>query len=224
LPHGFVPLANGDYVIIHLRVKPETLEYHSYGVDIFGPDFNKRLELTSYPVPAEEEEIKTIFVDFPLVAASRTALCLTTMAPTREIEVYDPTGRLIRKIHADYPAVDVPPGFREEILHPLPSEGAPVLEEPGLPEDLPAPPGPHGRSRPALCRRVRAGPGDRRRRLRRVLSGRGPHPQNGPRLSEAPTRPPLRDVVIKDGRLYCVREKPSGFPEVLVFSLRWTME
>lgn len=111
-PHGFLPLANGDYVIAYVRVKPETLEFSSYGVGLFGPDFSRRRELKAYPVPAEDE-LKTPFIDFPLVAVSRTSFFLTSMASSREIEVYDLSGRLIRKILADYPAIDVPHGFRE---------------------------------------------------------------------------------------------------------------
>jgi len=32
------------------------------------------------------------------------------------------------------------------------------------------------------------------------------------------------DAVIKNNRLYCVREKLSGFAEVLVFSFQWTVD
>jgi hypothetical protein len=224
LPHGFVPLANGDYVISHMRVKPETLEFHSYGVDIFGPDFTRRLELKSYPAPPQEEELKTVFVDFPLVAASRTALYLTTMASTREIEVFDLSGRLIRKILADYPAVDVPPGFREEILHSLPRDH-PFWKNLVFPKAFP----------PFLSLFT-----DDRDRLYAV--GYGQDQATGAGVCDVFSPDgvrilrtafgyqrlqlglPLRDVVIKNDRLYCVHEKPSGFPEVLVYSLHWTMD
>lgn len=223
LPHGFVPLANGDYVISYLRVEPETLEFSSYGVGLFGPDFSKRLELKSYPVPAEEE-LKTVFVDLPLLAASRTSFFLTTMASTREIEVYDLSGRLIRKILADYPAVEVPPGFREEILHSLPPEH-PFWRNLAFPKTFP----------PFLSLFA-----DDHDRLYAVgygqdqVTGAGVcdvFSPDGVRIlrtalgyQRLQLGPPLRDVVIKNDWLYCVREKPSGFTEVLAFSLHWTME
>jgi hypothetical protein len=224
LPHGFAPLANGDYVISHMRVKPETLEYHAYGVDIFGPDFIQRLELRSYPAPPQEEELKTVFVDFPLVAASRTALYLTTMASTREIDVFDLSGRLIRKILADYPEVDVPPGFREEILHSLPRDH-PFWKNLVFPKAFP----------PFLAlftddhdRLYAVGYGQDQATGAGVCDVFSPDGVRILRTAVGYQRlqlgPPLRDVVIKNGRLYCVREKPSGFPEVLVYSLQWTVD
>jgi hypothetical protein len=224
LPHGFVPLGSGDYVISYMRVKPETLEFTSYGVDLFSPDFNKRLELKSYPAPAEVEELKTVFVDFPLVAASRTALYLTSMASAREIEVYDLSGRLVRKILADYPAVEVPPGFREEILHELPREH-PYWKNLVFPKTFP----PfmsifaddHGRLYAVGYGQDQAtGAGvcdvfspDGVRILRTAIG-----------YQRHQLGPPLRDIVIKNGRAYCIHEKPSGFPEVIVYSLEWTAD
>ena len=46
---GFLPLANGDYLITYIRVKPDTLEYSEFGVGLFGPDFTKRLDLGHLP-------------------------------------------------------------------------------------------------------------------------------------------------------------------------------
>jgi hypothetical protein len=222
-PHGFCPLANGDYVIAYMRVKPETLEFSSCGIGLFGPDFSKRLELKVYPVP-NEDELKTLFIDFPVAAVSRTAIFLTSLAPTREIEVYDFSGRLIRKILADYPMVDVPPGFREEILHLLPPEH-PFRRNLVFPKTFP----------PFLSLFT-----DDRDRLYAV--GYGQDPATGAGVCDVfspggvrvlrtaigyqrlQLGPPLRDVIIKNGRLYCVREKPSGFPEVLVYSLQWTAD
>jgi hypothetical protein len=223
LPHGFLPIANGDYVISYLRVKPETLEFSSYGVGLFGPDFSKRLELKSYPVPAEEE-LKTIFVDLPLVAASRASFFLTTMASIREIEVYDLSGRLIRKILADYPAVEVAPGFREEILHSLPPEH-PFWRNLVFPKTFP--------SFLSLFtddhdRLFAVGYGQDQATGAGVCDVFSPAGVRILRTALGHQRlqlgPPLRDVIIKNGRLYCVREKPSGFMEVLVFSLHWTMD
>jgi hypothetical protein len=223
LPHGFVPLANGDYVISYLRVEPETLAFSSYGVGLFGPDFSKRLELKSYPVPTEED-LKTIFVDLPLVAASRTSFFLTTMASTREIEVYALSGRLIRKILADYPAVEVQPGFREEILHPLPPEH-PFWRNLVFPKTFP----------PFLSlfaddydRLYAVGYGQNQATGAGVCDMFSPGGVRVLRTALGYQRlqlgPPLRDVIIKNGRLYCVRGKPSGFPEVLVYSLQWTVD
>lgn len=220
-PHGFLPLANGDYVIAYVRVKPETLEFSSYGVGLFGPDFSRRRELKVYPVPAEDE-LKTPFIDFPLVAVSRTSFFLTTMASSREIEVYDLSGRLIRKILADYPAVDVPHGFREEILHSL-SPDHPFWRNLVFPRTFP----------PFLAlladdhdRLYAVGYGQNQATGAGVCDIFSPGGVRVLRTALGYQRlqlgPPLRDVIIKNDRLYCVREKPSGFPEVLIFSLRWT--
>ena len=223
LPHGFVPLANGDYLVTHIRVDPRTLDMLKISVGLFGPDFNEWRELRAYPIP-EETDLKTIFTDFPVVAASRTSIFLTSMASSREIEVYDLAGRLIRRILADYPAVDIPRGFREEFLGPLPPDH-PYRRNLAFPKTFP----------PFLALYA-----DDRERLYVVGHGKNPaagantcdiFSPSGDRIMRTSLGyqtlelgPPLRDIVIKNGRLYCVREKPSGFPEVLVFSLHWTMD
>jgi hypothetical protein len=218
LPHGFVPLVNGDYVIAYLRVKSENLEFSSYGVGLFGPDFSRRLELKVYPWP-DENGLKNIFIDFPLVAASRTSFYLASLAPTREIEVYDLSGRQVRRILADYPAVDVPPGFREELLRGLPREH-PWWKNLVFPKTFP----------PLLSlftddqgRLYAVGYGKDATTEANVCDAFSP---DGVRIFRTalgyqklelnfnPVAP-----VIKNGRLYCVREKPSGFREVLVYSL-----
>lgn len=222
-PHGFSPLADGDYVIAYVGVKSETLESSSYGVGLFGPDFSKRRELKVYPVPAEDE-LKTLFIDFPLVAVSRTSFFLTSMASNREIEVYDLSGRLVRKILADYPAVDVPPGFREEIFHSLPTDH-PFRRNIVFPRTFP----------PFLAlladdhdRLYAVGYGQDRTTGAGVCDVFSPEGVRILRTALGYQRlqlgPPLRDVIIKNNRLYCVREKPSGFPVVLVYSLQWTVD
>lgn len=223
LPHGFLPLANGDYVITYIRVKPETLEYSEYGVGLFGPDFTKRRDLRVYPVPASDK-LQNIFADFPVVAASRTSVFLTSWASAREIEAYDPEGRLVRRILADYPAADVPTGFRDDLLGPLPSDH-PYRRTLTLPRTFPP--------FQALCT-------DDSGRLYAI--GFGKDPATGANVCDVFSTDGTRvlrtalgyrklglgypppDVVVKNDRLYCVREKPSGFAEALVFSLHWMME
>jgi hypothetical protein len=223
LPHGFTPLANGDYVIAYVRVKSETLDFSSYGVGLFGPDFSRRSELKVYPVP-DENELKTVFIDFPLVAASRTSFYLASLAPTRQIEVYDLKGRLIQEILADYPAVAVPPGIREEMLHSLPREH-PYWKNLVFPRTFP----------PFLSifaddhgRLYAVGYGQDQATGAGVCDVFSPDGVRILRTAIGYQRlqlgPPLRDVVIKNGRAYCIREKPSGFPEVLVYSLEWKVD
>lgn len=223
VPHGFLPLANRDYLITYSRVNPETLEYSEFGLGLFAPDLAKRLDLRTYPAPGENE-IKTFFPDFPVVAASETAIFLASMAPTREIAVYDLSGRLIRKILADYPPVDVPPGFRENFLGSFPPEH-PFWKNLEVPRTFP----------PFLSlftddlgRLYAVGYGkdavtganvcdvfspDGVRILRTALG------HQALQINRLPIVP-----VARNGRLYCVREKPSGYAEVLVYSLHWTAD
>jgi hypothetical protein len=220
---GFLPLANGEYLITYIRVKPETLEFSEFGVGLFGPDFTKRLDLRTYPAPGEDD-LKTFFSDFPLLAASQDSFFITTMASTREIEVYDLSGRLIRKILADYPTVDVPAGFREKILSPLRPDH-PYWRNLAFPSTFP----------PFIALFT-----DDHGRL--YAAGYGKDPLTGANVCDVFSPSGVRilraalgyqvlqlgnpsvDAVIKNNRLYCVREKPSGFAEVLVFSLQWTVD
>lgn len=223
VPHGFLPLANGDYLIAYLRVNPETFEYSEVGLGLFAPDLAKRLELRTYPAPGENK-LKTFFPDFPVVAASEKAIFLASTASTREIEVYDLSGRLIRKILADYPPVDVPPGFREKCLGSLPPEH-PFWKNLDVPTTFP----------PFLSLFT-----DDLGRLYAV--GYGKDPGTGANVCDVFSPDGVRILrtalgyqafqidrlpivpVVKNDRLYCVREKPGGYAEVLVCSLRWTAD
>lgn|GEM_PF-175205 len=222
LPRGFLPLANGDYIISYLRVDPETHGSSGYGVGLFGPDFAKRLDLRTYPVP-NNDSLRTPFFDFPVVGASETAIFLTSVAPTREIEVYDLGGRLVRKILADYPAVRIPAGFREEYLGPLPRDN-PLWKNLVFPNTFPP---------------FKALFTDDHGRLYAV--GYGKDPGTGANVCDIFSPDGVRilraalgyqalqglrplDAVVKNDRLYCVREKPSGYAEVLVYSLHWTAD
>lgn len=222
LPRGIIPLANGDYLVSYFRVKPETLEFSEFGVGVFSPDFAKRLDLRVYPVP-DENDLRTPFYDFPLVAASDKAIFIASMAPKRDIEVYDLGGRLIRKILADYPAVKVPPEFPEEVRGPIPRDH-PLWKNLVFPGTFPP---------------FKSLFTDDLGRL--YAAGYAKDPGTGANVCDVFSPSGVRilrtamgyqtlqhlhplDAVIKNGRLYCVREKPGGFLEVLVFSLHWTVD
>lgn len=222
LPRGIIPLANGDYLVSYFRVKPETLEFSEFGVGVFSPDFAKRLDLRVYPVP-DENDLRTPFYDFPLVAASDEAIFVASMAPKRDIEVYDFGGRLTRKILADYPIVNVPPEFPEEFLSPIPQDH-PFWKNLEFPSTFPP---------------FKSLFADDLGRL--YAAGYAKDPGTGANVCDVFSPSGVRilrtamgyqtlqhlhplDAVLKNGRLYCVREKPGGFLEVLVFSLQWTVD
>ncbi len=222
LPTPVIPLANGDFVAAYFRDDPKTLR-SGFGVGLFTPDFALRLDLRTYDVP-DSDDLRTIFVDTPVVTASDKAIYVTSMAFRRDIEVFDLDGRLARRILADYPAVEVPSGFRKELLAPLPPND-PFWMNLAFPKTFP----------PFLSLFT-----DDRGRL--YAAGYGKDPTTGANVCDVFSPGGVRVLrkalgylklqlnnlpvppVIKKGRLYCVREKPSGFSEVLVYSLQWTVD
>ncbi len=222
IPNLAIPLANGDFLAAYFRDDPKTLRT-GFGVGLFAPDFTLRLDLRTYDVP-DSDDLRTIFVDQPVVTASDRAIYVASMVFRRDIEVFDLDGRLVRRILADYPAVAVPPGFREELLRPFKPDH-PFWRNLEFPKTFP----------PFLSLFT-----DDRGRL--YAAGHGKDPVTGANVCDVFSPDGVRifrmalgyqklefnrlpiPPVIKNDRLYCVREKPSGFHEVLVYSLQWTVD
>jgi hypothetical protein len=221
IPSLSIPLANGDILAAYFHEDPQTLKI-GFGVGVFTPDLTKRRDLRTYPVP-DSDDLRTIFVDTPVMAASDTAIFVTSMAFRRDIEVFDLDGRLVRRILADYPGVDVPSGFRGELLGSLRPDH-PFWKNLAFPKSFP----------PFLSLFT-----DDRGRL--YAAGYGKDPGTGASICDVFSRAGVRILrtalghlklqlnnlpippVIKNNRLYCIREKPGDYPEVLVYSLHWTL-
>jgi hypothetical protein len=191
---------------------------------LFGPDLNKIKDLVEYDPSKPVEEYDNIFVVKPVTFVSRTAIYIAQPIFGNDISVYDLAGRLIRKIRAPVSQVAMTSDHRIEMLSTFP-KGDRQIQSIKFPKFFP----------PYLSMFS-----DDLDRL--YVAGFEKDKSSGSIFCDVFTPDGARilrtgighldlahyllgsqfyDVVIKNGRMCCVRNKPSGFKEVIVYSIRW---
>jgi hypothetical protein len=219
---GISLLENGNILTFYiLRREDQKIQMMSAG--LFSPDFQKIRELLEWDFFKEPEEDKNFFLERPVIGASKAAIYVGGGKAGNDIAVYDLGGQLKRKIRVPFTPVKVSPGSRAELLarapqsHPARRLRIPDLFPPFLSlfsDDL-------GRlyiarfetekdSGTNLCDIISTDG---------VLILRAGLGYND--LSRYLLEPRSYDVVIKNDRCYCVRDKASGFKEIIVFSMGW---
>ncbi len=226
-PSQFVPLANGRYVARHYQMPEGEQPISKTGLALFGPDFKLIKEIREFEVPTSIKPGLQILGVIPIVGASGTSFYVNWGSEGRDIAVFDLDGKLRRIIRAAFPSPPVPAEYKKSILDRIPQNSG-TLEFRSFIEDMSSfPP-------------YQSFLADEKGRLFVVSfekdSGSGANlcqvfTPDGVRILRAgvgyqdffrymvDTIP--FDVVLKNGRAYCVREKPSGFKEVVVYAMIW---
>lgn len=220
---GVYLLENGNILAFYLSLR-EDQKIRKIVAGLFGPDFRKVRDLLEYDAFKEPEEYENIFLEKPVIGVSKTAIYIGWGKAGNDIAVYDLGGLLKHKIRVPFTPVKVSLGSRTELLARAP-QGHPIrrLKIPGLfppflslfSDDL-------GRLYVArfetetgtganLCDVISV---DGVRILRAGLGYND--------LSRYLMEPRSYDVVLKNDRCYCVREKPSGFKEIVVYTMSWS--
>jgi hypothetical protein len=219
---GISLLENGNILAFYmLRREDQKLQMVFAG--LFGPDFKKIRDLLEYDASKEPEEYKNIFLEKPVIGVSKAAIYVGWGRTGNDIAVYDLDGRLKRKIRISFTPVKVSPGSRAELLarapqnHPVRRLRIPDLFPPFLSlfsDDL-------GRLYIARFETEK----DTGTNLCDIISTEGVLILRAGLgyndLSRYLLEPRSYDVVIKNDRCYCVRDKASGFKEIIVFSMDW---
>jgi hypothetical protein len=220
---GIWLLENGNILAYYISLR-EDQKIQMIAAGLFGPDFQKIRDLVELDASKEPEEYKNIFLEKPVIGVSKTAIYVGWGKAGNDIAVYDLDGRLIRKIRVPFTPVKVSPGSRAELLarapqnHPVRRLRIPNLFPPFLSlfsDDL-------GRLYIARFEKEK----DSGTNLCDVISADGVWILRAGLgyndLSRYLMEPRSYDVVLKNDRCLCVREKPSGFKEIVVYSMIWS--
>jgi hypothetical protein len=218
---GLKRLANGNWLVLHFSVGPN-LEIQGIVLSLTDSAFRtvKDLHEATYP----GEQIETPFIDYPLFAASNRAIFVGSYKPGSDIVAYDLDGLPVRRIRLEYPTPKVTPDFSKAILS-LFQPNSPEVKSLKFPEYFP---------------HIQAMFTDDVGRL--FISSFGKDSDSGANICDIFTPDGARilrtalgfqdvtriaagetfDVVIKNGKAYCIGEKADGFKEIIIYALTWS--
>lgn len=220
------PLSNGNFLAPYIPLNKEMI-FNKIALGLFDRDLRKIADIREYPLPDDETKAGPNPMAYvPILGVSPSAFFVNWGFESRDIAVFDLEGRMKRIIRAIFPSLPVSDTYKKEILDQLPKAMGggtreyfqslqlfPPFQSLSIDE--------HGHllastfdrdpaSGSFLCdifssegvRIARAGLGYQDFLRDYITSG-------------------VCDVVLKNGRAYCVREKPSGFKEVIVYKMIW---
>ena len=215
--HMLVPLLNGQYFIFWGE---DTPEFRKQFVGLCNSKFEdvKKLDAFQYP--------NVMFVKSPVnrdrleYTVSKDRICIGNTERGYEIHVYDLEGRLLRKIRKEYDAVEVTEDFKKSYFERFP-EGDPFLDLLYFNKHWPP---------------FRYLFTDEEGRLFVLTFEKGPNPgeymydifnPDGAFVrriglkNQGMFTGPVFPARAKNGRLYCLREKESGYKELVVYRMKW---
>jgi len=222
---GFELLENGNFLIHYISLGPSG-EIQKLIISIFDPGINKIKDLIDYDFPGLEGEKMSVFLEIPIVGISKSQIFLGYEKTGKDILVYDLNGGLKKKIRKKYNSIAVPDELKQEIEERKKRlKNIPVWEQIYIPSHMP------------LFQYFFT---DDAGRLYVVRSekdkGLGTNicdiynPEGvfiGRKsmgyfdlLKFIYLNQPM-DIRAKNNCLYCMREKESGYKELLVYKMRW---
>jgi hypothetical protein len=225
-PNLAEPLENGNYLARYVSFDGNPSSIKSF-VALFGPDFKKISDLREYGVPDMKAPIGDVLAMSPIYCVSSSSFFVNWGSRGRDVGVFDLKGRMKRIIRAAFRSVPVPPAYMKTLLDRVSAMNAsPQTREYLLSfKELPV---------------FQSFFSDEKGHL--FVAGCEKDPKTGANICDIFSPEGIRfaraavgfqdhirysmegipfDVVLKNGRAYCVREKPSGFKEVIVSSLIW---
>jgi hypothetical protein len=192
-------------------------------INVYDSQFKKVLEMGSYSLvePMAAESV-LVFPQIPILRVSESRIYAGDAESGYEISVYNLEGKLLRRIRKEHISVKVPENMKKEILERLGDH--PLSKKLFFPENMPV---------------FQYFFTDDRERLFVVTPEIGP---SGQYISDVFTAEGVfiaraslgyfdllkaiwegneLGMKIKNGRLYCFKEKPSGYKELVVSRLVW---
>lgn len=111
---GFELLENGNFLIHHISLGPSGI-IQNLTISIFDPGFNKIKDLIDYDFPGSGSEKIGVFLEVPIVGISKSQIFLGYEKTSKDILVYDLNGGLKKKIRKTYKPIEVPDELKKEI-------------------------------------------------------------------------------------------------------------
>lgn len=216
-------LENGGF-LARESVAPDGARADDVSVNLYDSGSQKLRELERYRLlDPQEADRMSAFPDFPVIGISETRVYTGRMGVEYEIDVYDLEGSLIRKIRRDYQPVRVPESLKVEVFAELGSH--PLRGKLSFPEAMPA------------FQYIFT---DDEERLFVVTSEKSAEGRNVCDifnrdgifiarqalgfydLLRAIWQGRELDIVAKNGRAFCLREKESGYKELIIYRTSWS--
>ena len=219
---GVVPLANGSY-LIQFRKVAEGGRALDFNIGVFDSRFRKVSDLASFHIP-DTDKITNPFIGMPIFCRSRDEIIVGSPKGEGDISVFDLNGLRKRIIRKRYRSVLIPASFQDDLLRRLP-EGQPVRKTLMIPSNFPP---------------FQFLFADDQGRL--YVSTYEKDPATGQNICEifAPDGTYILraaigyfdfvkqvsegqpgEVIIRNGRVLCIRDKDNGYREVIVSSIKW---
>ncbi|MEW5900702.1 MAG: 6-bladed beta-propeller [Acidobacteriota bacterium] len=215
-------LENGGFLTRETGTS-EGARAYDVSVSLYDAGFKKLRELCKYQLldPQEADKINA-YPDFPVIGISATRIYVGKIAAGYEISGYDLDGNLVRKMRKKYQPVRVQESLKTEIFAELGNH--PFRNKFYFPEEMPA---------------FQFFFVDDEERLYVATSEKSADGQN---ICDILNRDGIfiarkalgfydllravwqgreLDIIAKRGRLYCLREKDSGYKELAVFRMSW---
>ncbi|MDD8026216.1 MAG: 6-bladed beta-propeller [Acidobacteriota bacterium] len=225
-PNQYEPLVDGNFVARYYRFDEKSALRKIY-LGLFDAGFKKIKELRNYDFPESVKPGMRILTFLPVFASSASAFYVNWGAEGRDIAMFDLDGRMKRIIRSDFPPQTIPPEYKKEVLDRIPSgDGYREVREYIRALDV----------FPAFQAFLTDDQG------RLFVVGSEKDPASGANRCDVFSPEGIRimrtglgsqdllrysfegivfDVVLKNGCAYCVREKPDGYKEVVVYSMIW---
>jgi len=220
---GLSLLANGNYLIQYPRLG-EGGELKEIAVGVFDSQFRKIKDLVRFSLPGSIEKISNPFVPVPVFCHSGSEIFLGFEKSGTDISVFDFSGNLKRIVRKRYAPVPIPPSFRDDLLKRMP-ENHPLRENLKLPETFPAFQflfsDDEGRLYVVTCKKDSASG----QNLCDIFAPDGTYIQRAAigyfDFLKWMFEGQPGEVVIRNGRVLCVRDKENGYREIIVSSMGW---
>jgi hypothetical protein len=220
---GMNLLANGNYLLQYRRLG-EGGETQEIVIGIFDAQFSKIKDIAAFGLTGSIEKLSNPFVQARIFCQSREAIFMGIVGSEGDISVFDLNGTLKRIIRKRYPRIAIPASFRDDLLKRMPANH-PLRANLKLPANFPAFQflfsDDQGRLYVATCEKDAA----YGQNICEIFAPDGTYIQRAPLgyfdILKWMFEGQPGDMVIRNGRVLCVREKENGYCEVIVSSMIW---
>lgn len=215
--HMLVPLQNGKYFIFWGE---DTPEFRKQFVGLCNSKFEDVKKLDTFQYPNAMNAKSPVNRDRLEYTVSKDRIYIGNTERGYEIHVYDLEGRLMRKIRKEFDAVEVPEDFKKAYFERFP-KGDPFLDR--LYFNKYWPPFRHlfadeeGRLF-VLTFEEGSNPGGY---MYDIFNSEGAFVKRISLGNQEMLSGPPFPAKIKNHRLYCLREKESGYKELAVYRMKW---
>jgi hypothetical protein len=225
LGNRYKRLANGMFLAQYIPLNKEMI-FEKYILGLFDGQFHHVADIREYELPDETKAWPNPLAHVAMVGVSGSSFFVNWGVESRDIAVFDLDGRMKRIIRAAFPASPISNEYKKSLIDQLPkSAGAQLRQSFESIQFLPP---------------FQAFWTDEKGHL--FVSTLEKDPVSGAFLCDVFSNEGVRisrvgmgyqdylrdqmingfsDVVLKNGRCYCVREKPDGFKEVVVSAMIW---